>query len=138
LEQAAGYPTEWSLADARYNEGLLSAFRFGPMVGPWWKGTNSFRQGAASSVRRVTLLMAIWVRRQTRTIPEALVGNFYDDCLTIADTQQQRQTSMNESDKFDRLTGQRVGHKKIVGFCSPDNPDSCLTSRKCVLATVAV
>ena len=83
LEMSAGYQKKLSDADRRYNKELKSAFRFGTAVGEWWTATNSFRQGCSGAVRRVTLLMAIWIRRQTNTIPRAFVGNFFDDCLII-------------------------------------------------------
>ena len=66
-------------ADRRYNKELKSAFRFGSALGEWWTATKSFRQGCSGAVRRVTLLMAIWIGRQTNTLPRALVGNFFDD-----------------------------------------------------------
>ena len=40
----------------------------------------------------------------------------FDDCLIIAHSQRHRQWSMKESNGFDKLTGQRVGHKKTIAF----------------------
>ncbi|CAE7944048.1 TU20, partial [Symbiodinium necroappetens] len=137
LEQHAGFPSSWSQADARLNRDLQTAFRLGPLIGPFWKSTNSFRQGLASSVRRVSLIMAIWVRRQCNILPRSFVGNFFDDCLVLTDTQAEQQQSMNESDLFDQLTGQRIGHKKTVGFTVPC-AEPVLRSRGQLLKQVTV
>ena len=137
LERATGFPPKWTEADRRLNAGLRTAFRLGPLVGPFWTSTNSFRQGLASSVRRVTLVMAVWVRRQLNTLPKAFVGNFFDDCLVVANTPAERQTSMNESDRFDELTGQKIGHKKTVGFTTLPGSQP-LTSRGVLLRQVDV
>lgn len=137
LEQHAGFPSSWSQADARLNRDLQTAFRLGPLIGPFWKSTNSFRQGLASSVRRVSLIMAIWVRRQCRILPRSFVGNFFDDCLVLTDSQAEQQQSMNESDLFDQLTGQRIGHKKTVGFTVPC-AEPALSSRSQLLKQVTV
>ena len=136
LEASMGYPTAWTAADKRFNKELLTAFRLGPLVGPFWSCTNAFRQGLASSVRRVALLMGVWVRRQLRTLTRPFIGNFFDDCLVVANTEAERQLSMDESDKFDELTGQRIGHKKTVGFVVPSGVAS-LTSRGTRLKQVA-
>ena len=137
LEQHAGFPSSWSQADARLNRDLQTAFRLGPLIGPFWKSTNSFRQGLASSVRRVSLIMAIWVRRQCNILPRSFVGNFFDDCLVLTDTQAEQQQSMTESDLFDQLTGQRIGHKKTVGFTVPC-AEPVLRSRGQLLKQVSV
>ena len=129
LEVSAGYPPKWVDADRRYNRELKSAFRFGSAVGEWWTATNSFRQGCSGAVRRVTLLMAIWIRRQTYILPRALIGNFFDDCLVIANSQKERQDSMDQSGTFDTLTGQRVGHKKTIAFSAPQAMNDELISR---------
>ena len=129
LEGATGFPKKWSEADKRLNKALRSCFRLGSRVGPWWQGTNSFRQGAASSVRGVTLLMGVWIRRQVRILPRAFICNFFDDCMVIAADVDERQTSMNENDKMDALTGQRTGHAKTVGFSCPAEPTEVLKSR---------
>ena len=42
-----------------------------------------------------------------------MIGNFFDDCMVITDSPEERQRSMDESDLFDRLTGQKTGHKKL-------------------------
>ena len=103
-------------ADRRYNRELKSGFRFGSAVGEWWTATNSFRQGCSGAVRRVSLLMAIWIRRQTYILPRVLVGNFFDDSLIIVNSQKERQDSMDQSGTFDTLTGKRAGHKKTIAF----------------------
>ena len=105
-------------------------------VGPWWQATNSFRQDSSGAVRGVTLPMGLWVKRQVWILPRAMVGNFFDYCLIITDTKAQRQKSMNESDKFDTLTGQRVGHEKTVAFGARMDPRDELTSRGTKLRSV--
>ena len=57
-----------------------------------------------------------------------MVGNCFDDCLIIADQQVDKDLSMQESGKFDRFTGQRVGHQKTVAFSSPHAEDDKLIS----------
>ena len=126
---SAGYPPTWSDADRRYNKDLKSAFRFGTAVGEWWNATNSFRQGCSGAVRRVTLLMAIWIRRQTNTIPRAFVGNLLDDCFIIVNNKKEIQISMNQLGIFDTFTGQRVGHKKTVAFSAPQAKNDEFISR---------
>ena len=120
LEKSCGFPTQWTEADRRFNVELQSCFQFGKLVGPWWSATNAFRQGLASSVRRVLLLMGVWVRRQTRMLPAALVASFFDDCSVITDSAEDRQASLDESDKLDELTGQRLGHEKTCTFALLD------------------
>ena len=93
LEMSAGYLPKLSDADRRYNKDPKSAFRFGTAVGEWWNATNSFRQGCSGAVRRVTLPIAIWIRRQTNTIPRALVCNFFDDCFIIVNNKQKKYKS---------------------------------------------
>ena len=56
--------------------------------------------------------------------------------IVVANTEAERQLSMDESDKFDELTGQRIGHKKTVGFVVPSGVAS-LTSRGTRLKQVA-
>lgn len=136
LEGSTGFPTQWSAADQRLNSGLRTAFRLGPLVGPFWSSTNAFRQGLASSVRRVSLLMGIWVRRQVSLLPASFVGNFFDDCLVVNNSAEERQRSMDESDRFDVLTGQKIGHRKTVGFVLPGG-DAPLFSRGVALKQVA-
>jgi len=124
LEQPAGYPRAWTRADIRLNEALRSAFRLGGLVGPWWLAINGYRQGAPSSMRRLSLLMAVWTYRQIYILPRALINGFFDDCSIIADTAAEIQQAMDEPDKFDTLTGQRIGLNKSVVFHEPrgDNP----------------
>ena len=98
---------------------MKSAFRFGSSIGEWWNATNAVRQGCFGAVRRVTFLMAIWIKRQVYILPRALVGNLFDDCLIIVHNQSDRQKSMKQFDRFDELTGQRVGHKKTMAFSAP-------------------
>ena len=136
LEMSAGYHTTWSDADRRYNKDLKSAFRSGTAVGELWNATNSFRQGCSGAVRRVTLLMAIWIRRQTNTIPRALVCNFFDDCFILVNNQKQIQIFMNQSGIFDTFTGQRVGHQKTVAFSAPQAKNDELISRGEMLKSV--
>ena len=131
-----GYPKKWTDADRKFNKNLKSAFKFGARVGPWRQNTNSFRQDSSGAVRRVTFLMGLWVKRQVWILPRAMVGNFFDYCLIITDTKAQRQKSMNESDKFDTLTGQRVGHEKTVAFGARMDPRDELTSRGTKLRSV--
>ena len=97
---------------------MKSAFRFGSSIGELWIATNSFRKGCSGAVRRVTLLMAIWIKRQVYILPRALVRNFFDDCLVIIHIQQDMQLSIDQSGRFDDFTGQRVGHKKTMAFSS--------------------
>ena len=139
LEVAAGFPRKWTEADNKYNKNLKLAFRFGSSIAKWWQATNSFRQGTAGAVRGVTLLMAIWINRQIWVLPRALVANFFDYCIIITtDSKKNRQHSMDESDKFDKLTGQRVGHKKTVAFSAPAVPDDDPVSRGVKLKPVEV
>ena len=70
-------------------------------------------------------------------LPQAFLGNFFDDCLVVAASTDQRQQSMDESDKFDTFTGQRIGHKKTVGFVIAVEAQP-LTSRGVVLQQVSV
>ena len=37
----------------------------------------------------------------------------------VANSQAEQQLSVDESDRFDELTGQKIGHKKTVGFTVP-------------------
>ncbi|CAE7405810.1 unnamed protein product [Symbiodinium sp. CCMP2592] len=137
LEQHTGFPSKWSQADCRLNRQLQTAFRLGPLIGPFWSATNSFRQGLSSSVRRVSLVMGVWVRRQLNILPRAFVGNYYDDCLVVARSKAEQQCSMDANDRFDTLTGQKVGHKKTVGFTVPcSTPTLC--SRGQLLRQVSV
>ena len=75
------------------------------------------------------MLMAIWIRRQTYILPRALAGNFFDDCFVIANSQKERQESMDQSGTFDTLTGQRVGHKKTIAFSAPQAMNDEFISR---------
>ena len=60
--------------------------------------------------------MAVWLRRQTYILPRALFGNYVDDCMMATSTAAERQLSMDESDKFDRLTGQCINLQKTKSF----------------------
>ena len=136
LEKNTGYPKKLTDANRKFNKNLKSAFRFGALVGPWLQATNSFRHHSSGAVRRVTLLIGLWVKRQVWILPRAMVGNFFDYCLVITDTKAQRQKSMNESEKFDTLTGQRVGHEKTAAFGAHMDPRDELTSRGTKLRSV--
>ena len=67
-----------------------------------------------------------------------LWGKIFDDCLIIVDNQADKQWSVDESDKFDCFTGQRVGHKKTVAFSSPPVKDDELISTDVKLKSVKV
>ena len=56
--------------------------------------------------------VVIWVKQRAYILPWALVGNFFYDCLIIVRNQSNRQTFMEQSDRFDELIRQRVGHKQ--------------------------
>ena len=53
----------------------------------------------------------------------------FDDCFIIVNSILDRQRSVDQSNIFDELTGQRVGHKKTIAFSSPQEKNDELISR---------
>ncbi|CAE7828023.1 unnamed protein product [Symbiodinium sp. CCMP2592] len=132
LEASVGYPVAWTAADRRFNKELLTAFRLGPSG--WAILGLHKRFQARSCFQRAPCCTA----NGSLGLTQPFIGNFYDDCLVVANTEAERQLSMDESHKFDELTGQLLGHKNTVGFVVPSGVAVApLTSRGTPLKQVA-
>ena len=111
-----GFPTPLSDTAQALVENSEVAFKHGGLVGEWFSPTKSYPQGDVWSVLKIVLLIATWALDQAEALPHAVIGVYLDDSNLAAISVEDIAVSLERSEQFDKLSGQKLHTGKSVAY----------------------